>query len=180
MTHTKKYCFALPLESPDNLLVTVTVHSIAGDPVIVIETGSNRTFVQAMVAIGQKKGKPSHGGDETGRPAPERSGGDPPSPRYSVELIPVRLIIDACPISMADGLDSFGIVDEETPSFDASLDDVVVGVPDEGAELVFAQVFPHVFHWIEFWAIGRQGKKRDIFRYDQRAAPLMPSRAITK
>ena len=96
------------------------------------------------------------------------------------QLIPVRLIIDACPTSMADGLDSFGIVNEETPSFDASLDDFVVGVPDEGAELVFAQVFPHVFHWIEFWAIGRQGKKRDIVRYDQRAAPLTPSRAITK
>ena len=54
-------------------------------------------------------------------------------------LIPVRLIIDACPTSMADGLDSFGIVNEETPSFNASLDDFVVGVPDQGAELVFAQ-----------------------------------------
>ena len=53
-------------------------------------------------------------------------------------LIPVRLITDACPISMADGLDSFGIVNEETPSFNASLDDFVVGVPDQGAELIFA------------------------------------------
>jgi threonine/homoserine efflux transporter RhtA len=53
-------------------------------------------------------------------------------------LIPVRLITDACPISMADGLDSFGIVNEETPSLNASLDDFVVGVPDQGAELIFA------------------------------------------
>ena len=132
-----------------------------------------RLFVRSLCRPGSSEGRIFESGRERAVPLLARFAS-------MSSLIPVRLITDACPISMADGLDSFGIVNEETPSFNASLDDFVVGVPDQGAELIFAEVFPHIFHWIELWAIGRQGKKRDIFRYDQSAAPLMPSRAITK
>ena len=71
-------------------------------------------------------------------------------PPYSPELIPVRLKADTRPLAGADGADSVWVVDEEAPGALAGVEDVVVGVPDRGAELVLAQVGPDVLHGIQF------------------------------
>ena len=42
------------------------------------------------------------------------------------------------------------------PSRFAGGDDGRVAVPDETAELVCAEVFPDVFHWVQLGCIGRQ------------------------
>ena len=39
---------------------------------------------------------------------------------------------------------------------------MVVVIKYGDGELVLSQVFPNVFHWIEFWRIGRQGQKGNV------------------
>jgi hypothetical protein len=36
------------------------------------------------------------------------------------------------------------------------------GLIDGDGELVLSQIFPNIFHRIEFWRIGRQGQKGDV------------------
>ena len=76
-------------------------------------------------------------------------GGLPPlAPCRSPGALPTRLKSDTRPLPAADGAYAFGIVDQEVPSLSAGLDDVVVGVPDPGAELILPQVVPDVFDCI--------------------------------
>src|SRR3954454_21527182 len=86
-------------------------------------------------------------------------------------LIPVRLKSDTRPLPAADGAYAFGIVDQEVPGLSARVDDVVVGVPDPGAELVLSQVVPDVFHRVQLGTVGRQGEQGEIGRYLQLLAP---------
>src|SRR3954467_6701220 len=85
---------------------------------------------------------------------------------------------DTRPLPAADGAYAFGIVDQEVPGLSASVDDVVVGVPDPGAELVLSQVVPDGFHRVQLGTVGRQGEQGEIGRYLQLLAPLMPSRPV--
>src|SRR5271168_1651223 len=71
-------------------------------------------------------------------------------------LIPVRLKTDTCPRTGADGADPFWVADEEVPGALAGVDDGLVGVPDQVAELVAAQVFPDILHRVQLRRIGRQ------------------------
>src|SRR3954451_9038198 len=106
-------------------------------------------------------------------------GGLPPlTPCRSPGALPTRLKSDTRPLPAADGAYAFGIVDQEVPGLSASVDDVVVGVPDPGAELVLSQVVPDVFHRVQLGTVGRQGEQGEIGRYLQLLAPLMPSRPV--
>jgi len=62
-----------------------------------------------------------------------------PQPYWrAIRLIPTHLKTDACPRAMSDGSDAQKVVNEKAPGGGASFDDVIVGVPDAGAENVFA------------------------------------------
>ena len=65
-------------------------------------------------------------------------------------LTPTRLDIDLCPLAVGNGADTFGIIGEEAPGGGASLNDVVVCLANLVADLVAAQVFPRIFHRIQF------------------------------
>ena len=65
-------------------------------------------------------------------------------------VIPTRLDIDLCPVAAGNGADTFGVVGEEAPCGGASLNDVVVCIPNLVAELVAAQVVPRIFHRVQF------------------------------
>ena len=67
----------------------------------------------------------------------------------SIGIIPAPLDIDTCPVTVADGFDSLRIVDEEAPSALTCVQDIFVGVPDEGGELVLAQICPDIFHRVQ-------------------------------
>src|SRR6266536_1371223 len=64
-------------------------------------------------------------------------------------LIPAALTIDRCPFAGGDRSDADGVGDEPIPCVAASLDDVVVALPDGPAELVAAEIFPHVLDRFE-------------------------------
>ena len=70
-------------------------------------------------------------------------------------LIPTILRLDACPGSPRDGIDALRVGDEEVPRLLAGCDDGLIAVPDKPAEFVAAQVVPDIFHWVEFWRVGR-------------------------
>ena len=53
-------------------------------------------------------------------------------------VIPIALNIDLCPSAGPDRADAIGIVDQELPCLPACLDNGLVAVPDQGAELVGA------------------------------------------
>src|SRR5215210_6385554 len=89
--------------------------------------------------------------------------GDGARPR----VIPTRLKSDTRPLPAADGAYAFGIVNQEVPGLSAGVDNVVLGVPDPGAELVLAQVVPDVFDRVELGTVGRQGKQGEISRHLQ-------------
>src|SRR3954469_6707370 len=96
-------------------------------------------------------------------------GGLPPlTPCRSPGALPTRLKSDTRPLPAADGAYAFGIVDQEVPGLSAGVDDVVVGVPNPGAELVLTQIVPDVFHWVQLGTVGRQGKQGEIGRHLQR------------
>src|SRR3954463_7212817 len=102
----------------------------------------------------------------------------PLTPCRSPGALPTRLKSDTRPLPAADGAYAFGIVDQEVPGLSAGVDDVVVGVPDPGAELVLAQVVPDVFHRVQLGTVGRQGKQGEIGRHLQLLAPLMPASPV--
>ena len=93
-------------------------------------------------------------------------------------VIPTRLKSDTRPLPAADGAYAFGIVDQEVPGLSASVDDVVVGVPDPGAELVLSQVVPDVFHRVQLGTVGWQGKQGEIGRHLQLLATLVPASPV--
>src|SRR5215212_10768239 len=74
--------------------------------------------------------------------------------RARCQVIPTRLETDTCPVPGADGADALWVTDEEMPRADASIDDGLVGVPNQGGQFVAAQESPDVFHRIEFGAVG--------------------------
>src|SRR3979409_665613 len=90
-------------------------------------------------------------------------------------LSPTGLKRDTRPLPAADGAYAFGIVDQEVPGLSAGVDDVVVGVPNPGAELVLTQIVPDVFHWVQLGTVGRQGEQSEIGRHLQLLASLMPA-----
>src|SRR3954471_2284567 len=96
----------------------------------------------------------------------------------TLDFIPTPLKTDTRPIPAADGAYAFGIVDQEVPGLSAGFDDVVVGIPNPGAELVLTQIVPDVFHRVQLGTVGRQGEQGEIGRYLQLLAPLMPSRPV--
>jgi hypothetical protein len=97
---------------------------------------------------------------------------------YRNYLIPTRLNIDTRPVSGADRTDAVWVVDQKVPRDFAGLDDILVGIPNSGAEFVLPQVVPDVFHRIQFGCVGRQGQQRDIVGHHQFLAPLVPSRTV--
>ena len=64
--------------------------------------------------------------------------------------IPAALNPDRCPFSDGDGRDTWLVSDEPIRGVAAGLDDVLVAPPDAPAELVAAEIFPHVLDRIEF------------------------------
>src|SRR5215208_7275703 len=85
---------------------------------------------------------------------------------------------DTCPVPGADGADALWVTDEEVPRADASIDDGLVGVPNQGGQFVAAQESPDVFHRIEFGAVGGQIEQGDVLRHAQALAALMPAGAV--
>src|SRR5271169_5805052 len=77
-------------------------------------------------------------------------------------VIPTRLKSDTRPLSGADGADAFWVVDQEGPGILAGVDDGLIAVPDQGTELVAAQVLPDVLHRVQLRRIGRQWQQRDV------------------
>lgn len=67
----------------------------------------------------------------------------------------------------SDGSDTACFSDEGFPGVAASVDDSVVGVEDTPCQIVLAQVLPDIFLSVEFRAIGRQAKKREIIGNDK-------------
>ncbi len=61
-------------------------------------------------------------------------------------VIPTVLDIDRYPISGSNRLDTLGVGDQPVPRNSAGFDNVVVAVPDGGAELVLPQVVPDILH----------------------------------
>ena len=57
---------------------------------------------------------------------------------FAYNLIPTALTIDLCPSAGPDRAYAIGIVDQELPCLPTSLDDGLVAIPDQGAELVGA------------------------------------------
>ena len=60
------------------------------------------------------------------------------APLFLLGVIPIALNIDLCPSAGPDRADAIGIVDQELPCLPACLDNGLVAVPDQGAELVGA------------------------------------------
>ena len=83
-------------------------------------------------------------------------------------------------MSGSDRADAFWIVDQEVPCRCAGLDDCLVAVPDQGAELVVSQIFPDVLHRVQFRRVGRQGQQRDVVGHAQSAAGLVPAGAVAE
>src|SRR4051794_36062263 len=76
---------------------------------------------------------------------------DPNSERRSAarKLIPTALDLDVRPITGADRSDAVWVVDQEVPCLLAGLDDLLIGVPDQPAKLVGAQVLPDDLHRVQ-------------------------------
>jgi len=96
-----------------------------------------------------------------------------PCGRITESLIPAVLTNDRCPISSADGLDTIWIIDEELPCRRAGLDDIVVSVPDQVAELVGPQVSPDVLHRVQLWSVRRQVQQHDVVGHLQFTASVL-------
>lgn len=79
-------------------------------------------------------------------------------------VIPTALTIDRCPVASADGTDALWTGDEPVPGLPARFKDGVVAAPYAGGELVGTEVFPEVFHRVQFRRIGRQRQHDDIAR----------------
>ena len=60
------------------------------------------------------------------------------------DLIPTALSVDLCSGAGGDGRDAFCVFHKVVPGVAAGVEDGVVALPDRHAELVAAQVFPHV------------------------------------
>ena len=56
--------------------------------------------------------------------------------------MPILLETDTRPVLGSDGANALGIIDEEVPGADASIDDGLVAVPDQGGEFVGPQQGP--------------------------------------
>jgi hypothetical protein len=76
-------------------------------------------------------------GGETGRESDA-------APFLDSTVIPVRLNIDTRPIAAADGSDAVWIVDQEVPGVFAGLQNIVIGVPNLGTQLVLSQIVPYI------------------------------------
>src|ERR1700678_1180800 len=99
------------------------------------------------------------------------------APIFSLKLrfIPTGLIGDLCPWPFGHGSDGFDILDECVPCRAAGLDDLLVCVPHDVAEIVATQVLPDVLDWVQFRGIGWQTEQGDIARNGQALTGLMPS-----
>ena len=92
-----------------------------------------------------------------------------------VALIPAGLSFDRCPFAGSDRRDADGVGTEPVPGVAASLDDVLVTLPDAPAELVAAEIFPDVLDRIEFGRVGWQAKQGDVFWHGQSLSGLVPA-----
>ena len=72
---------------------------------------------------------------------------EPPG-RDRDQVIPTRLKTDTRPLARADRRYACGVGDEPVPGGFARLDNLVVAVPDQGAEFVLAQIVPDILHRI--------------------------------
>jgi len=93
-------------------------------------------------------------------------------------LIPAALSDDRCPFACRDRRDADSVGDEPIPRVAASLDDVVVTLPDSSAELVAAEILPDVLDRIEFGCVGRQAKQGDVPGHGQSLSRLMPAGSV--
>src|ERR1035437_4772645 len=96
------------------------------------------------------------------------------------EVIPAVLTTDRCPLACSDWPYPIWVFYQEPPGLSASLDDRIVTVPDEVAELVGAQILPDVFHRVQFGRVGRQFQQRDVVWQMELLASLMPASAVAE
>src|ERR1700730_2177474 len=78
-----------------------------------------------------------------------------PSPIHQ-GLIPTALIGDLCPWPCSNGGHLFDIVDEGVPGGAASLNDLLIRVPDDVTEIVGTQIFPDILDRVQFRGVGWQ------------------------
>src|SRR3979411_369685 len=90
-------------------------------------------------------------------------------------LIPATLSDDRCEFACRDRRDADSVGDEPIPRVAASLDDVVVTLPDSSAELVAAEILTDVLDRIELGCVGRQAKQGDVPGDGQSLSRLMPA-----
>ena len=70
-------------------------------------------------------------------------------------------------------------MNEEAPGALTGVEDVLIGLPDEGAEFVLPEIGPDVLHRVQLGRIRRQRQQGDVVWNLQLLAPLMPTRAVT-
>src|SRR6476620_11568686 len=93
-------------------------------------------------------------------------------------LIPTALVADRFgPLAAGNRGDPAGLGHERVPGPATALDDRGVVAPDAVAELVLAQVLPHVLDRVQLRAVGRQGQQREVVG-DGEAGRRVPSRPV--
>ncbi len=72
-------------------------------------------------------------------------------------LIPTALSIDRFNIlSFGNSCDCVCVVGEKVPGIATVVDDFVICLPCRDRQFVFAQIFPDIFHRVEFWCVSGQ------------------------
>src|SRR4029079_15169735 len=98
--------------------------------------------------------------------------------RISESVIPTALVADRFgPLAAGNRGDPAGLGHGRVPGPATALDDRGAVAPDGGAELVLAQVLPHVLDRVKLRAVGRQGQQREVVGDDE-AGRRVPSRPV--
>src|ERR1019366_3569784 len=80
-------------------------------------------------------------------------------------LIPGALYFNLCIDAFGNGDEDVGQPHESVPCVTAPIDDSLIVLINNVAELITSEVLPEILYRVEFRSIGRQAQQHDVLRY---------------
>ena len=116
----------------------------AGNLCISLTRGQRTQTRRVMLRPGDRyRHRLAPSSERSDRIVPRRAGSRENMSRHEGRLV---LDSDRCPIPGADGADAIWIAHQPVPGIGAGGDDLLIGVPDAGGQLVAAEIRPDILH----------------------------------